>query len=285
MRNSTWQLNNPINQYNMSEVKKRDLPMVPYQNLVIRPGLNIRTDMGDLQQLSDSIKENGLRVPLRGYKEKGTEKYIVTNGHRRHAAIGLFINEINETYYVPIVLEPQKYSDELRIIDMFIMNDGKNLTPLEQAEGVRRLQQCGYNDKEIATKISRSPAYVCKLSSLNTAPKKLINLIAKDTIAASFAMDIIAKGEVDKFLADFEAGAYSKTSNGLEMFPDQEPKNGKTKITKGDVQTVNSWKEFKRFAKEADEKKMEDEKAKFFKFLCRVMNNDVSEDQIKRFFK
>jgi ParB/RepB/Spo0J family partition protein len=271
----------------MSEVKKRDLTMVRYENLKIIDGYNLREDYGDMPLLANQILEHGVKVALQGYKEKGTDTYVIKDGHRRYAALTYLKDKglLPEDIYIPFVLEPQKYSDEQRVIDMFIMNEGKPLTPLEQAEGVRRLQNWGYTDKDIAKKIGRSAAYVCKLSSLNTAPKKLTNLIANGTLAASFAMDIIAKGEVDKFLADFEAGAYSQTANGLEMFSDQAPKNGKTKITKGDVQTVNSWKEFKRFAKEADEKKMEDEKAKFFKFLLRVMNNDVSEDQIKRFFK
>lgn len=270
----------------MPEVKKRDLTMVPFQLLAVMPGFNIRTDMGDMNALIASIRENGVKVPLRGYKEKGSEKYIVVDGHRRFEALSVVANESNETYYVPFVLEPQKYNDEQRVIDMFVMNDGKNLTPLEQAEGIRRLQNWGYTDTDIAKKIGRSQPYVSKLSSLNSAPKKMRTLIEKGVIAASFAIEIIAKGEVDKFLEDVESGAYDpKQMNGNEIFPEHAASKPKAKITKGDTQPVNSWKEFKRFAKNVDHVIMDDDKAKFFKFLLRVMNNEVSEESIKRFFK
>jgi ParB/RepB/Spo0J family partition protein len=270
----------------MSEVKKRDLPMVPFPLLTVKDGFNIRTDMGDIPGLAASIKENGVKVPLRGYKEKGAENYIVVDGHRRYEALKILAAESSEIIYVPFVLEPQKYNDEQRVVDMFIMNDGKSLTPLEQAEGIKRLQNWGYSDKDIAQKTGRSIAYVGKLASLNSAPKRLINLIENNKIAASFAMDIICKGETEKFLQDFEAGFFdAKPVNGNEIFPDQPATKTKTKITKADIQPVNSWKEFKRFAKDADPKLMEDGKAKFFKFLYRVMNNEMSEEQIKRWFK
>lgn len=271
----------------MADVKKRDLTMVPYELLVARDGFNVRTDMGSIEDLAASIKEHGVKVPMRGYKEKGTDKYFITDGHRRYAACSIVVNETGSTIYVPFVLEPQGYSDEQRVIDMFITNEGKPLTPLEQAEGVRRLQNWGYSDKDISQKIGRSIAYIGKLSSLTTAPKKIIKLIENGKIAASFAMDIISKGETDKFLQDVDAGIFEvqKATNGHEIFESEPVKKSKTKITKGDLQTINSWKEFKNFAKNADEKLMDEDKAKIFKWLCRMMNNELTEESIKRYFK
>lgn len=269
----------------MAEVKKRDLTMVPFENLKIIEGFNIRTDYGDIPLLASQIEEHGVKVPLQGYKEKGTEIYVVKDGHRRYAAL-VYLKEkgrLPEEIFVPFVLEPQKYNEEQRIVDMFIMNEGKPLTPLEQAECVRRLQNFHYSDTEIAKKIGRSQPYVSKLSSLNTAPKKLINLIEKGRVAASYAMDIIAKGEVEQFLQDVEDGKYDQQMNGNEMFPASS--SGKTKITKANVQPVNSWREFKRFSKKADEIKINEEKANFFKFLMKILNNELSEEQIKRWFK
>src|SRR5689334_13723541 len=114
----------------MAEVKKRDLMMVPADNLLLIEGLNIREDMGDLEGLAASIKEHGVKVPLRGYKEKGADRYCVVDGHRRYAALQILASQGVNGILVPFVTEPQKYSDEQRVIDMFIMNDGKNLTPL-----------------------------------------------------------------------------------------------------------------------------------------------------------
>jgi ParB/RepB/Spo0J family partition protein len=271
----------------MADVKKRDLIMVPFEKLLIIDDFNIRVDMGDIPALADNIKENGIKVPLRGYKEKGEDIYRVVDGHRRHAAIKLLVSDSTEIFYVPFVLEPQKYSDEQRVIDMFIMNDGKNLTPLEQAEGVRRMQNWGYPDKDISQKIGRSIAYVGKLSSLNTAPKRMIKLIENGKIAASLAMDIISKGETDKFLQDVDAGFFDaqRATNGHDIPEPEVITKTKIKITKGDLKEVNSWKEFKKWAKNIDVHGMEEEKIKIFKWLCRMMNNELNEDHFKRFFK
>lgn len=271
----------------MANVKKRDLIMVPFENLTIREDFNIRYDMGDIEQLSRSVKEHGVKVPLRGYKEKGEEIYVIVDGHRRFAALKMIVKEITETIYVPFVLEPQKYSDEQRVIDMFIMNDGKSLTPLEQSEGIRRMQNWGYADKDIAQKIGRSAAYVCRLSYLNSAPKRMIKLIENGKIAASFAIDIIAKGETDKFLQEVESGFFDvhKPVNGHELFENEKTAKSKTKITKGDLNTVNSWKEFRKWIKNVDPSLMEEDKAKILNWLCRMINNELTEDHFKRFFK
>jgi ParB/RepB/Spo0J family partition protein len=272
----------------MADVKKTDLIKVKYGNLKVIEGNNIRQDYGDIPLLANQILEHGVKVPLQGHREKGTDIFIIKDGHRRYAALTHLKDNglLPEDIWIPFVLEPQKYNDEQRVIDMFILNEGKALTPLEQAEGVRRMQNWGYTDKDIAQKIGRSQAYVSKLSSLNAAPKKMINLIEKGTIAASFAIDIIAKGETDKFLQDVEAGTFEqKTNNGHEIFPSETATKTTTKITKGDLQTVNSWKEFKKFAKDADEKMMDEEKAKIFKWLCKMMNNELTEDHFKRYFK
>jgi len=273
----------------MADVKKKDLILVPYKNLKVIEGFNIRNDYGPLELFAENLLENGVKVPMQGYKEKGTDFYFIKDGHRRYEALK-YLDEsgrLPDPFYVQFIVEPQKYNDEQRIIDMFVMNDGKPLTPLEQAEGVRRLQNYGYSDKDIATKTGRSIAYVGKLASLITAPKRLIKLIENNKIAASFAMDIISKDETDKFLQDVDAGLFEvqQATNGHEIFESEPIKKSKTKITKGDLKTTNSWKEFKKFAKTADVKLMDEEKAKAFKWLCRMMNNELTEDHFKRYFK
>lgn len=268
---------------------RRDLMMVPYELLVIKEGFNVRYDMGDLEGLANSIEEEGVKEPMRGYKEKGTQNYIIVNGHRRHAAIGIIKQrKPGFSISVPLVPEPQKYSEEQRVFDMFLTNDGKILTPLEQAEGIRRLKNYSYSDAEIAKKIGKSTVYVWKLNSLNTAPKKLRSLIEKETISASLAMEIVAKGEeeVEKFLQAVSDGQYdTKQVNGQELFQDTNKAKPNGKITAKDVRPINSFKVFKKVAKDIDDKQLDEEKKKFFKWLCRMMNNELTEESIKRFFK
>jgi hypothetical protein len=52
--------------------------LVDPRNIIIDDGYNVRTDMGEMDELRDSIIENGIQTPLKCYKEKGVEKYPIT---------------------------------------------------------------------------------------------------------------------------------------------------------------------------------------------------------------
>jgi ParB/RepB/Spo0J family partition protein len=275
--------------------KRGDLFKVPSSQLRIKEGFNIRQDYGNIDELKESIKANGILVPMRGYKEKenGNDVYIITNGHRRNKACELLLEEGTEIL-VPFILESKGYTDEQRLIDTFLMNDGKNLTPLEQAEGVRRLLAYGYTEKEIAGKLAKSEGYIRKLNSLNTAPKKFIKLIEDGIISATLAIQIIAEGKVDETLnrAKGEDPTLISESDNAEMhqgndgseIKDVQPSAG-TKLTKKDLQTQNSVKEFKKFMKKADENLMSEDVLYIYQFTTKLMKDELSYDEIEAFFK
>jgi ParB/RepB/Spo0J family partition protein len=275
--------------------KRVDMHKVPSSKLRIKTGLNIRSDYGNIEELAESIKENGIRVPVRGYKEKegNEEVYVITDGHRRTLACRHLLKEGTEIL-VPFVLEHKGYSDEQRLIDMFIMNEGKSLTPLEQAEGVRRFIAYGYSEKEIAGKLAKSEGYIRKLNSLNSAPKKFIQLIEKGYISATLAIQVIADGLVDQIIAESEgklekapaddSAEMHQATDGSEI-KDVQPSGQSGKITKKDLQTVNSLKEFKKFMKKADENIMNENVVYIYQFATKLANNELSFEQIEEFFK
>lgn len=69
------------------EVKKGDVWKVPFDNLHLVEGLNIRTDYGDIEELAASILANGVKVALQGYRDG--EQFYVVDGHRRYTALKL----------------------------------------------------------------------------------------------------------------------------------------------------------------------------------------------------
>lgn len=277
--------------------KRVDMFKVPSTKLRIKDGLNIRTDYGDLDELSASIKEHGIKVPLRGYKEKdasGEEVFIVVDGHRRYAACQILIEEGVEVL-APFILESKGYSDEQRLIDMFIMNEGKALNPLEQAEGVRRLIAYGYSEKQIAGKLAKSEGYIRKLNSLNSAPQAFKKLIEDGTISATLAISAIAEGKVEEIMKKVEAG----TNNNSTVIvaedtnaQDTQSNDGKqitaptsNKITKKDLQTQNSVKEMKKFMKQVEsEDEIDVVTLPVYQFVDKLLNNQLSYVDIQDFF-
>lgn len=60
--------------------KRTDLLWVDPVNLTVQEGFNVRYDYGDIDELAKSIIENGVKVPVRGVKDRGTDNYILTDG-------------------------------------------------------------------------------------------------------------------------------------------------------------------------------------------------------------
>ncbi len=71
------------------KTERTDLPMVDPFNLVIEEGFNERGEdnYGDMEWLTRNIVANGVIDAFIGFKIRGVEKYIITEGHRRYRAV------------------------------------------------------------------------------------------------------------------------------------------------------------------------------------------------------
>lgn len=275
------------------KVKKADVWKVPFSQIEIEPDNNIRKEAnyGDIPELAESIRENGVLVAMRGYR-KG-DKFIPTDGHRRSAACQLLLDE-GIDIIIPFIIEAKGTNLEQRVIDMFITNSGKQLEPLDMAEGIRRLINYGWKEKQIAVKLGKSEGYVRKLNSLNSAPKKFINLIESGVISSTFAISLISDDKLDGFMQDYEAGKYQPNKSeentieeGTGFFEHDEdklPGKSATKITKKNVQSVNSIKEFKKLAKAMDTEHFTEEQTLLFNVISKVIDNEMSGEDLLELF-
>ena len=256
---------------------------VPFSQLRIVEGLNIRSDYGDIQELANSIKENGVKMPLRGSSKSNL--YYIVDGHRRFQAMQLLYNEGIEVSCNFIVQE-KGTNDEQQVIDMFITNEGKALTPLEQAEGVRRLLAYGWTEKKIADRLAKSPSYINKLNLLNKAPEKLLNLIRSNEISSTLAIDVVSKNETTDFLKQFEKDK-AEEEEKEELFEHDkgysEPKFSE-RYTRKNFKKVNSFSELKKFVKGGDTDSIDPSKQEAYDFLVKILNNKVTIEDINEFF-
>lgn len=115
---------------------------------------NPRKDLGDLTELSESIKKKGIMQNLTvipGYwDEKRThheEGYTLIIGHRRFAAGKM----AGVTMYPCRIVEDMSYKDQVGT--MLEENMQRiDLTPLEQAEGFQMMLDLGDTEEQIAEK-------------------------------------------------------------------------------------------------------------------------------------
>ena len=126
------------------------------KSLIPNPN-NPRKDVGDVTELADSIKEQGLQQALvvtPDHEEHGERCYRVVIGHRRLAACKLAGIE-----RVPCVVREldAKTERELMLVENCQRSD---LTPLEEADGYQGLLDLGAGVGELAAKTGRSESFV-----------------------------------------------------------------------------------------------------------------------------
>lgn len=165
--------------------KSSDLWMVPLANIRVLDGFNVRT------------QNTGYRKdkPLTGYvaKEGDLDVIYLTDGHSRLQAVHLARAEGAEISVLPVVTTPAGTSMAELVIGLFTSNSGKPLSPLEKAEGCKRLIGYLMEEEEIAQKLCVTRSYVGSLLVLAGASNQIKAMVASNEISASNAISAIRK--------------------------------------------------------------------------------------------
>lgn len=173
----------------LNKTKRSDILYIDPKSITIVEGFNTRLDYGNIDDLTNSIIENGVRVPMRGYKEG--ETYYLTDGHRRLKAVQAAIEKGVDIARVPFISEKKKTMEE-RIFDILLFNDGKELTPLELGETYKRLNGYGYNFTEIAKKIGKTVKHVSDMITVASSSKEVKEMITENQVSATLVAELNA---------------------------------------------------------------------------------------------
>lgn len=264
----------------MPEEKKSDLFKVRPSQLIFEEGFNPREDYGNIAGLKEEIRAQGVKDPLTGYR-KG-EYIVVKSGHRRTTACKELEKE-GVDLWVPILLEPQRYNPEMRVLDLLTDNGALPFTPWEQAKVIQRLMNFGWADSVIAERSGKSLVYIRRLQLLSSAPEKAVNLIRKKIVSATLVIDLMAAGKIEELLDKAEKNELPALNPDLQLFQQEEPVVKERKITQGDLKP-NSWKAFKKWSKDVDEKELPPAKAKIFRWLRQMDAGELTEENFIEFF-
>jgi ParB-like chromosome segregation protein Spo0J len=180
-------------------VSRKEVLCFSPDQYVIDSTFNVREDFGDLDELAKSIAENGYNpaFPMRGYVKEG--KIVLVDGHRRLKAINEYLTKYSSTPLksIPCVVEEKGVNEEERVLTMFQAGTGKELTTLEQAACIRKLQGYGWSIPDIAKKIAKTQIKVHQLLDLNGASKALRDAIRNQIVSTTAALKI-AKAPLPK---------------------------------------------------------------------------------------
>ncbi len=163
-------------------VLKDNYLMVSPSLIVADEQINPRSEYGDIEELMNSILENGIRNPLKGYKNG--DKIILKDGHRRMRAVNLALTKGHKIERVPVIIEQGALNDEERTLEFLIYNDGKPLTMLEQSEVIKRLLNFGWKTTDVVKKTGKARGYIENLIMLTKTSMKVQHHIKEGKISA-----------------------------------------------------------------------------------------------------
>lgn len=142
-------------------------------------------DETELEELSDSIKQNGILQPLL-VRKKGAN-YEIVAGERRYQAAKLAGLE-----EVPVVIKDISDEDVFKLA--LIENlQRSNLTPLEEARGYRQLlDEKDLTQEQLSKILSKSRSAITNTLRLMDLPMEVQELLEEGRITAGHARAILA---------------------------------------------------------------------------------------------
>lgn len=145
-----------------------DLRVVPIDRLDPH-SRNVRRDLGDLGELADSIREQGLLEPLVVAGDGEAKRFTVVAGHRRLAAAKLAgLTEL------PVLVRTDLVRDVDVTLAMLVENlQRADLTPVEEAVAYEQLQLAGLSPALIAKRTGRSRSTVDARLRLMDLPEQV----------------------------------------------------------------------------------------------------------------
>jgi ParB family chromosome partitioning protein len=152
-----------------------------------------RKSLGDLRELTDSIKEKGVLEPLLVRFVPREDAYYIISGERRyHAARAAGVREL------PCI---EKIADDAETLELALIENlqRKDLTPFEEAEGLHRLAaQFDYTHDDIARKIGKARSSVTETLSLRNIPEPVRRRCAEKGIVSKSLLLQVARQPNEK---------------------------------------------------------------------------------------
>ena len=168
-----------------SDLNTNSLPIADLERNKFQPRLIF--DEGKLEELSSSIKENGIIQPIAVRPNKYENgKYEIIAGERRWLAAQRA--GLNKVPVVVLDVDDQK-SLEIAIIENVQRQD---LNIIEEAKGYQRLvQEFGYDHEKISKFMSKSRSHISNTLRLLNLPKDIVGLLEEGKLTAGQARPLI----------------------------------------------------------------------------------------------
>ena len=167
--------------------------LIPIEDIAPNPD-QPRQALGDLEELTASIREKGVLEPLL-VRQVGSRFQIIAGERRYRAAVEAGLAEL------PCVVRDTSDAEmmELALVENL---QRKDLTPFEEADGLRVLaDRFGYTHESLAEKLGKSRTTVTEALSLAAMPEEVRQLCRRaDIQSKSVLLQVVRQGDREKMV-------------------------------------------------------------------------------------
>jgi len=196
--------------------------MVPIEDLEPNP-YQPRQQMGDLSELTSSIREKGVLEPLI-VRRQGRTFQIISGERRYQAALQAGLSEL------PCV---ERNVDDKETLELALVENiqRKDLTPFEEAEAYGQLvSDHGYTHEALARRIGKSRTSITETLSLNGMPEDVKNLCRLADIASkSLLLQVVRQDSPEKMAALIEKISSDSLNRDQVRNTARKPRRGRPK--------------------------------------------------------
>ena len=146
-----------------------------------------RFDQEELRELAESVREQGVIQPILVRRAPDGDKYQIIAGERRWRAA-----QLAQLHEVPVLI--REFDDQTAMEIAIVENvQRRDLTPLEEAEGYRRLiEEYSHSQEDIARAVGKSRSHVANTLRLLNLPDEVRVLVEDGQLTAGHARALLS---------------------------------------------------------------------------------------------
>ena len=186
------------------DLKRADAMKARLEDLHEEPGFNPRAEGDELEESIDALADfifAGGQIPALEVRPRADGGMWVVDGHRRRRAY-LKLDQAGRLPRVPSKDDPERLeawipivpfegNDAERVARVITSQEGKKLSPLELADGYKRLTAFGWASDQIAKKIGKTRQHVEQVMTLGNANTDVQQLVASGQVSATTAVQVV----------------------------------------------------------------------------------------------
>lgn len=228
---STGLLNSLMNAQSQTATpagQQMQVVMIPSRNIIPNPeNFEIYT-LGDMENLRDDIRQNGLRQPLEVIPmEDETDCYMLISGHRRWAACGI-LSTLGDTRFdaLPCLIRESHGKLDDRIALITANATARDLTDGERLAQYEALKDALTKKKAAGQLEGKVRDEVCRILGLSTGAAARLNVIA--SCENEFIKEQLKAGEIGLMEAYRGAQDYARYMGAAPEEPEQKEEPAET---------------------------------------------------------